>query len=393
MTNAARTLASWATNFEPSEEDLALAERALRDTVAVALAAVRDHPQRPLFDELSDGGRWAALAHVLDFDDLHLPSTTHVSAICVPVALTGGGDARAYLAGAGVMARLGTALGWKHYTTGWHATCTAGAPAATVAAAIARGLTEEQIETAIALAIPAAGGVHRAFGTAAKSLQVGFAADAAVRAATLAGNGATADPQAVDQWMALVGGATTGIDTEGRAVPDGLAIKLYPCCYALQRPIAAVVELGRVRPEDVEAIAVKTPESSLKPLIHSAPRTGLEGKFSLEYGIAAALLDGRPDLDSFTDAAVQRPEAHRLMELVEVTPTPGGNGLLDGTVEIDVTLKTGEERGTSLDLPPGAPSRPPTDDELAQKIELCVGERADEIMGLTWETAGSLLHS
>ena len=28
------------------------------------------------------------------------------------------------------MARLGSALGWRHYSAGWHATCTAGAPAA-----------------------------------------------------------------------------------------------------------------------------------------------------------------------------------------------------------------------------------------------------------------------
>ena len=26
------------------------------------------------------------------------------------------------------MARLGTALGWPHYSAGWHATCTAGRP-------------------------------------------------------------------------------------------------------------------------------------------------------------------------------------------------------------------------------------------------------------------------
>jgi hypothetical protein len=57
------------------------------------------------------------------------------------------------LTGAGVIARLGTALGWKHYTAGWHATCTAGAPAAAITAAVARGLGPEQIEVAIALAI------------------------------------------------------------------------------------------------------------------------------------------------------------------------------------------------------------------------------------------------
>ncbi|MBV9047585.1 MAG: MmgE/PrpD family protein, partial [Solirubrobacterales bacterium] len=184
-TDQATALANWATQLQPSEEDLALARRSLLDTLAVAYAA-RDHPLRALFDQLADAGRWAALAHVLDFDDLHMPSTTHISAICVPVALATGGDARAYLAGAGVMARLGTTLGWRHYSAGWHATCTAGAPAAAVTASIALRLDAERTATAIALAIPAAGGVQRAFGSSAKALQVGFAADAGVRAARLA---------------------------------------------------------------------------------------------------------------------------------------------------------------------------------------------------------------
>ena len=150
--------------------------------------AARAHPLREVFAQLPEAGRWAAFAHVLDYDDLHLPSTAHISAVCVPVALAGEGEdpARAYLAGAGVMARLGTALGWRHYSAGWHATCTAGAPAAAVAAALARGLDAEATARAIALAVPAAGGVQRAFGTAAKSLQVAFAADAGVRAAALA---------------------------------------------------------------------------------------------------------------------------------------------------------------------------------------------------------------
>ena len=244
-------LARWATELDPSEDDLALARRSLLDTVAVMFAA-RAHPLADLFGQLTEAGRWSALAHVLDYDDLHLPSTTHVSAVCVPVALAsgaGGADSeRAYLAGAGVMARLGTALGWRHYSAGWHATCTAGAPAAAATAAIARGLDADATARAIALAIPAAGGVQRAFGTAAKSLQVAFAAEAGVRAAALADAGASADPLALEQWMELVGGdasALVGGDPEASspdtpAVPGGLAIKPFPCCYALQRPIAAL---------------------------------------------------------------------------------------------------------------------------------------------------------
>src|SRR6266536_2053112 len=125
----AEALAAWAVRLGPTAEDLDLAERALLDTMAVTLAA-RDHPLAQVAGGLQDAARWASIGHVLDFDDLHLPSTAHVSVVCVPAVLASGGDARAYLAAAGVMARLGTALGWEHYARGWHATCTAGAPAA-----------------------------------------------------------------------------------------------------------------------------------------------------------------------------------------------------------------------------------------------------------------------
>jgi 2-methylcitrate dehydratase PrpD len=208
---------------------------------------------------------------VLDFDDLHMPSPTHVSVVCVPVALAaspraGDGGARAYLAAAGVMARLGTALGWRHYTAGWHATCTAGAQA---------------------------------------------------------------DPTALDAWLGLVGGDFTAIDPSGPLIPNGLAIKLYPCCYALQRPIAALAELD-VDPGTVRRIVLRTPEATVVPLIHHRPETGLEGKFSLEYAAAAALLDHYPVFASFTDEAVRRDAARRLAGLVETKLEPGGDGLLDG---------------------------------------------------------------
>ena len=247
MTSVAETLAEWAADLRPDPADLELADRSLRDTVAVTLAARDDRVTR-LAAGLPEGARWAVAGRVLDFDDLHMPSTTHVSAVCVPTALAaselaGGGGARAYLAAAGVMARLGTALGWRHYSAGWHATCTAGAPASAAGAAVALGLPAGQIAVAMALAVPAAGGVQRAFGTDAKSLQVGFAVEAGIRAARLAAAGARADPAAVDAWLSLVGGDPAAVDPSGPSVPNGLAIKLYPCCYALQRPISALSAL------------------------------------------------------------------------------------------------------------------------------------------------------
>lgn len=143
-------------------------------TVARAALGARVHPLRSVTAPLPYTARWAAMAHI--------------SVVTVPAVLAAGGDARAYLAGAGVMARLGAMLGRGHSAAGRHATCTAGAPAAAVAA----GLT--------------AGGGQEAFGTQGKSLQAGFAADAGVRAARPAQAGATAGPLVLEAWLERVGG-------------------------------------------------------------------------------------------------------------------------------------------------------------------------------------------
>jgi 2-methylcitrate dehydratase PrpD len=393
MTSTASALARWAHDLQPTANDLELADRSLVDTVAVALAA-RGQPVTQFAAGLGEGGHWAAAGHVLDYDDLHMPSTTHISAVCVPTVLAAGGDARAYLAAAGVMARLGTALGWRHYAAGWHATCTAGAPASAAGAAVAMGLSADRIATAIALAVPAAGGVQRAFGTDAKSLQVGFAVEAGLRAAKLAAAGASADDEALDAWLPLVGAKRGGLDLTGPAVPDGLAIKMYPCCYALQRPISGIAELARaeaIDPGDVSRIEVRTPEATVVPLIHHHPGTGLQGKFSLEYAVAAALLDRHPGFASFTDAAVRRPAARRLVGLVETELDPGGDGLLDGQVQLKVHGRNGVVHHAALQYPPGSPARPPSAAQLAAKLADCVTGIDTDWSRWTWQNAADVL--
>jgi 2-methylcitrate dehydratase PrpD len=388
----AGTLAEWAVQLVPTAGDLELAERALLDTMAVTLAA-RQHPLAGVAGGLGDAARWASIGHVLDFDDLHLASTAHVSVVCVPTVLAAGGHARAWLAAAGVMSRLGTALGWDHYASGWHATCTAGAPAAAVGAGLSLGLDAAGIAQAIALAVPAAGGVQRAFGSQAKSLQVGFAAQAGLTAARLVAAGASADPGALDQWLCLVGGDAERLSLAGPAVPGGLAIKLFPCCYALQRPIAAMRLLLEDEPlpcERVDRVVVRTPRSAVQPLPHHRPSTGLEGKFSLEYAIAATLLDGYPGFESFSDAAVNRPAARELIERVEVVTDPGGDGLLAGAVRIEL-LAGGSTRTAQLDTPPGAPARPPSDEDLREKLASCGDDVPGLLAGLTWPGAARVL--
>ena len=399
LTSVAVTLARWAGRLEPEPGDLELADRSLLDTVAVTLAA-RDHRVTRLAAALPEAARWAVAGHVLDFDDLHMPSTTHVSAVCVPTALATGGGPRAYLAAAGVMARLGTALGWRHYSAGWHATCTAGAPASAAGAAVALGLPADQIAVAMALAVPAAGGVQRAFGTDAKSLQVGFAVDAGIRAARLAAAGAEADPEAVDAWLGLVGGDPAAVDPSGPAVPNGLAIKLYPCCYALQRPISALSELAGSEPAGREpdpqlrrsAGSCCAPrEATVVPLIHHRPESGLQGKFSLEYAAAAALLDAYPGFGSFTDAAVRRDAARRLVGLVETKLDPGGSWLLDGELEAEIHTGDGTILRTSQQFPPGSPERPPPAAQLKAKLADCVRGLDTDPASWTWDNAAGVL--
>jgi len=388
----ASSLARWAVELEPGPDDLELANRSLLDTVAVALAG-RDHEVMRLVAILPEGARWAVAAHVLDFDDLHMPSTTHVSAVCVPMALATRGGARAFLAAAGVMARLGTALGWRHYSAGWHATCTAGAPASAAGAAVALGLAAEQVATAMALAVPAAGGVQRAFGTDAKSLQVGFVVEAGIRAARLAAAGAQADPTAVDAWLRLVGGDPAAVDTSGPAVPDGLAIKFYPCCYALQRPISTLSELAArgLEPAQVRRIVLRTPQATVVPLTHHRPDSGLQGKFSLEYAAAVALLDGYPGFGSFTDGAVRRDAARRLAAMVEVEIEPGGSWLLDGELDAEVHLSSGAVLRASQQFPPGSPARPPSASQMQAKLAECVRGLDTDPATWTWQNAAGTL--
>ena len=253
----------------------------------------------------------------------------------------------------------------------------------------------------MALAVPAAGGVQRAFGTDAKSLQVGFAVDAGIRAARLAAAGAQADPEAVDAWLGLVGGSAhsrpAAVDPSGPAVPNGLAVKLYPCCYALQRPISALSELAgselapELDPAAIRRIVLRTPEATVVPLIHHRPASGLQGKFSLEYAAAAALLDAYPGFDSFTDAAVRREAARRLVSLVETKLDPGGSWLLDGEFEAEIHTGDGTILRARQQFPPGSPARPPTAAQLQAKLADCVRGLDTDPVSWTWDNAADVL--
>jgi hypothetical protein len=71
----ARRLAGWASGLTPTREDLALATRSMRDTLAGTVAARNDDIRAIVADSPEPLG-WASIGHVLDFDDPARSSAT-----------------------------------------------------------------------------------------------------------------------------------------------------------------------------------------------------------------------------------------------------------------------------------------------------------------------------
>jgi len=127
-----------------------------------------------------------------------------------------------------------------------------------------------------------------------------------------------------------------------------------------------------LRPGDIEQVIVGFLPGTDTPLISMNPQTGLEGKFSIEYTVAAALLDGGLTLESFTDPMVQRPAVRELMQRVqrrriEDTKVYALDAYTDLTV---VTVRGRIER--RVEHTPGSPQWPMTPADRAEKFTACV---------------------
>ena len=276
--------------------------------------------------------------HALDYDDVTHPAYSHPSAVLVPAlfALAGGAAANgrdvvtAYAVGIEVFGKLGRALNTAHYRAGWHATSTFGSIAAAVAAARLLRLTPRQLSSAIGIAASASSGLRANFGTMTKPLHAGYAARNGVLAAKLAREGFTASDDALTHrfGFAQVFNAGQAIRWEEFAnwgapfeivTEYGLALKPFPSCAATHTAIEAALALrGELdgATDRIRAIRAGVAEMSLEPLIHVTPKAPLEGKFSMHYCLAAALVDGTVDLATFTEDKLRDP---RLTSLIAKT--------------------------------------------------------------------------
>ena len=337
----------------------------------------------------------ATAGHALDYDDVHLDSTSHPSVVLVPTLLAmlpPGQEARlapAFAIGIAVNAALGRALGFAHYRRGWHATSTIGPLAGAAALAHLLGLDRAATRHALALAAAQSGGLQRNFGAMAKPAQAGFAAAAAVRAATLAQAGLTADADVfapggfLDLYGGDAGATARAADIALDARPGSIARKLYPCCYATHRLIAAALDARAPlnAPPPAEAVlTLHVPAGGMQPLRESLPATGLEAKFSAEYTVAVAFWQGGLGLADFEDAAVARPEAMARVAQVRVIEEPvgtdGAQGLEHGTARLSVTVDGQEMARGAAGAIPGSPARPATQAEMDAKIADCLARHA-----------------
>lgn len=330
--------------------------------------------------------------HVLDYDDVTSPLRGHPSIAMLPalIALAEGIDASgaelacAYVAGFEVLCKLSRAMAVRHYARGWHSTASIGTIAAAVACARLLRLDAQRTTHAIGLAVSQAAGSRANFGTHAKSFQAGHSNAAGLRAALLAAEGLDAAQGVLDDafgYLDLYGNGESlqpHLDTLGQRplelVLSGIEVKKYPLCYATHRPLDGVLDLRAqhgLTLADVRSVHVRTSAGALTPLIHARPQTGLEAKFSMQYAMAAALLDGAVGLASFTDEAVLRPEAQAFFASV-TTDDSTDSPTFPRWAEIELTLYNGTRLRKRVDSLRGSAELPLTLQELRAKVQDCL---------------------
>ncbi len=115
-------------------------------------------------------------------------------------------------------------------------------------------------------------------------------------------------------------------------------------------------------------------------LIYERPATGLEGKFSLPFCAAAAVVFGRVGIDTFEPASLKNPVVTALMSRVAMRVDP----LLDGSgppltqARIAITLRDGRVLTQHANGARGYPAQPASDEELDAKFLACARRSVSE---------------
>jgi len=332
------------------------------------------------------------MAHALDYDDYIAPMSGHPTVPVLPVVLaigqmkhcSGQDVLTAYIIGLEVETKIGSGIGKHHYAAGWHPTVTLGTLGAAAATAKLLNLDISQTRMALGIASSQASGLRQNFGTMTKPFHAGMAARNGIVAATLASRGYTADENILEGrfgFASVLGGEgeynlTTMTENLGDpfvVVNPGLDIKPYPCCRFTHRCIDAVLHIVakyHPAPEDITGVECHTSTFVPQIVTHHQPVTALEGKFSMEYCMARALIDGDLRIPQFTSEKVLDPAAQELLKKVRYVH-PSGEEDQSLPEKVVVTMQNGQQYSHEVLYAKGSPENPLTNEELTTKYRDC----------------------
>jgi 2-methylcitrate dehydratase PrpD len=342
--------------------------------------------------------------HALDFDDTQLSTSadrifgllTHPTIPPLAAALavgerqhaTGAQVLEAFLTGFEVECKISEAIHPHHYKKGFHSSGTVGTFGAMAATAKLLGLDAAASAHALAIAASMASGIRVNFGTMAKPLHVGRAAQNGVIAAELAAQGFTGGGDALDgpwgffQVFSFGDGFAPDriVGVLGKPytiVSPGVSIKPYPC-GVLGHPsmdaMRTLVLTHDVKPEQIQAIRLRAGSNILNPLRYQIAQSELEAKFSPPFMLASIALRRNAGIREFTDEFVRSAPVQAMMAKVDTVLDPEiearGFEKIRSTVEVDLVdgrrlVQAADERYR------GGPDHPFTREELHGKFTDC----------------------
>ena len=330
------------------------------------------------------------LVHGLDFDDTHTDALVHPTAVILPtvfaigqrVGATGQDVLTAAAIGFETIIRLGASVRHGFHSNGFHATSVCGTPAAALAASWLSGADARCAVNAIGIAASQSSGLLEFLHSDAttKQLHAGWAASAGIMAADLAAAGATGPASAIEGDYGLVRSFTRA------AAPDiaadlgerwsllGTTLKPYPVCQLSHAALDALASVRDEIPIDaVDRIDVDVPAGSV-PIVCEpverklSPASPYEAKFSLQWCVAALLVDGDITIASFDDDRVNRPGLVDLAARVRYRPFDPDTAPADAPGRVRVHLSGGETIEASVPRSRGGPDLPMTDDDVIAKF-------------------------
>ena len=415
---ATRTLLNWVgCSVGGSRQDAPTrAVAALKPFSGPAQAGLFGRHER--FDVLNAALINGISSHVLDFDDTHLKTIIHPAGP-VASALTAFAEYRpvsgedfmnALVIGCEIECRMGNAVFPEHYAKGWHITGTAGVFGSAAAIGRLLGLDEERMVSAIGIAATQPTGLKVQFGSDTKSFHPGKAAQNGLLAALLAEQGFTSSKVAIEGFDGWGQAASTRHNwdevTQGLGQRFETALNTYKpfACGIVAHPaIDAAIQLREahhLKPEQIQAVALRVHPLVLNLMGKTEPDIGLEGKFSVYHAVAVALVTGRGGDQAFSDKAVQDAVVVGVRKKVEVVVDPA---IKADQVDMTIVLTDGRKLHQFIEHAVGSQLHPMSDRQLEDKFsgqaeDILPAAQSQRLMALCWNVwklanAGEILRA